>query len=376
MKKTLLFLALLASLNVSADEKKLPVFSLAWSEWPGWSVFGVAHELKLLDAAEGKTGPVEQKYGIDIVLKEMDYDSCIAAFGSGQVDASCLTNMDTLPGCTGRKAVGIFPNDTSNGGDMCITVGISNISDLKGKTVYGLEKSVSQYLFSRVLEQNSIPEDSVKWVNMDPGAAALAMQQGNKDYQAIVVWNPFCIQTLSTRKEAAKLFDSSAVPGEIIDMVIAGQDALDKPSGTDFATALTDVYFQVMSRLTAPETADDTLMMIGEKFSHLNLEQMKQVKAGTAYITTPSAAYDFFTGSEIRKTMERVVSFCVSHQVVEKAPVISFGSKEEAGASDFRFDPTFLKKLLPIPDPATMTIPAENIPETVIPPSTGEVKGD
>ena len=47
-----------------------PSFSLAWSEYPSWSVFGVAHAAKLIDGAAGKQGPIEQKWNVDIVLKE------------------------------------------------------------------------------------------------------------------------------------------------------------------------------------------------------------------------------------------------------------------------------------------------------------------
>ncbi|MDD2717807.1 MAG: hypothetical protein PHW04_18120 [Candidatus Wallbacteria bacterium] len=344
MFKTVLFLGIMLAVSMlQAAPAKVPAFTLAWSEWPGWSVFGVAHELKLIDGAVGKLGSLEVQYNIDIVLKEMDYDPCITAYGSSQVDAACLTNMDTLPGCLGRKSVAILPNDTSFGGDMCIVVGIDKLEDLKGKTVYGLEKSVSQYLFSRNLEMKNIPETDVKWINMDPGAAALAMQQSNPDYKAIVVWNPFCLQTLNTRKDAKVLFDSTTIPGEIIDLVVVGQDALDRDGGDRFAQAVIDAYYKVMEKLENKDTADKTLIMIGEKFSNLKLEEMKKVKTGTKYITTAKEAYDFFTSEKIKETMDKVVNFSLSHQVVDKKPVIGFGTKKVAPA-DFRFDPSYLAK--------------------------------
>ena len=49
-------------------------FSLAWSEYPSWSVFGVADEIGLINKAEGKKGTMEEKWGVDIVLKQLDYE--------------------------------------------------------------------------------------------------------------------------------------------------------------------------------------------------------------------------------------------------------------------------------------------------------------
>ena len=54
-------------------------FTLAWSEYPSWSVFGVADEAGLIDKDEGKKGTLEEKWGVDIVLKQLDYEPCLAA---------------------------------------------------------------------------------------------------------------------------------------------------------------------------------------------------------------------------------------------------------------------------------------------------------
>ncbi|MDP6892871.1 MAG: hypothetical protein QF731_06785, partial [Verrucomicrobiota bacterium] len=76
--------------------KEVPTFSLAWSEYPSWSVFGVADVTGILNGKKGELGPVEEKWGVDIVLKEAEYDPCIGMYGAGQCDAVCITNMDIL----------------------------------------------------------------------------------------------------------------------------------------------------------------------------------------------------------------------------------------------------------------------------------------
>src|SRR2546422_379555 len=52
---------------------KAPVFSLAWSEYPSWSVFGVASDKGLIDGRAGHLGRLEERYGVDIELKMLEY---------------------------------------------------------------------------------------------------------------------------------------------------------------------------------------------------------------------------------------------------------------------------------------------------------------
>ena len=84
--------------NSTTTTKEVPTFSLAWSEYPSWSVFGVADVTGILNGKKGELGPVEEKWGVDIVLKEAEYDPCLAMYGAGQCDAVCITNMDIFQG--------------------------------------------------------------------------------------------------------------------------------------------------------------------------------------------------------------------------------------------------------------------------------------
>ena len=105
------------SSGTTAGAAAPPSFSLAWSEYPSWSIFGVAHEMGLIDGDEGKLGTIEEKHNVDIVLKEAGYDSCLNMFTSKNCDAVCMTNMDALIVCPGRDGVAILPTSTSNGTD-------------------------------------------------------------------------------------------------------------------------------------------------------------------------------------------------------------------------------------------------------------------
>src|SRR5262245_21482571 len=266
-----------------------PSFSLAWSEYPSWSVFGVAHVYKLIDGRVGQQGPLEKKWNVDIVLKEAEYDPCLSMYGSSQCDAVCITDMDVLNPALTRPSVVILPTSTSHGADALIVANtITDIKQLKGKKVYGLAKSVSEYCFVRNLELLGEKESDFKFTNMDPGAAAVAMQQRQKDIEAIVVWNPFVLKTLNKRKDIKVLFDSTKIPAEIIDCVAVAQSSLDKPGGQDFAGAVIETYYEVNKMLADAKTRDETLVALGEKFSHLDLASMKTVVQQTKFYSTPS----------------------------------------------------------------------------------------
>lgn len=337
----LLLTMAVSSVSWAADE---PVFSLAWSEYPSWSVFGVAHEVKLIDKKAGELGPIEKKWGVDIELKEAEYDPCLALYAAGQTDAVCITNMDILNPALSRPGVAIMPTSTSFGADACIVPSdITEVKQLKGKKVRGLALSVSEYCFVRNLEELGEDPTEYNFVNMDPGAAALAMQQKQEGIDAIVVWNPFVLETLNTRKDTRVLFDSTTIPGEIIDMVVVAKSSLEKPGGKKFAAAVADTYYELNKRIEAPDTRDDTLIALGEKFSNLGLQSMRKVVQQTRFYSTPDAGVAVFTGAELKGIMKKVVKFCLDYEMVEEEPKIGYGSGVSGVA--LLFDPTFMQQV-------------------------------
>lgn len=321
-----------------------PSFSLAWSEYPSWSVFGVASDRGLIDGAKGKLGPIEKKYNVDIELKQADYDPCLQMYGSGATDAVCITNMDALNPALSRKSVLILPTSTSNGGDALIAVGVTDIKQLRRpKAVFGLAKSVSEYAFVRALQVKGEDPAQYDFRNMDPGAAAQAMQTRQKDIEAIMVWNPFVLQTLNVRPDAKVIVDSSVIPGEIIDAVVIARESLSKPGGDRFAKALIESYYEVCKMMADPKTADATFVALGAKFSSLDAAQMRKVCTQTLFYDTPAKGVEVVQGEAIKATMNKVVDFCIKAEIVPKKPLIAYGPFGTHADADLTFDPTFME---------------------------------
>ncbi|MEM6329062.1 MAG: hypothetical protein AAF790_02320 [Planctomycetota bacterium] len=317
-----------------------PSFSLAWSEYPSWSVFGVAHEKGLIDKAEGKMGEVEKKWGVDIVLVQADYDACLNQYGSSTVDAVCMTNMDSLAPATGRDSVAVLPTSTSAGADACVAVGAGSIEDLKGVPTFGLELSVSQYAFERCLEKKGLDPADYEFRNMDPANAAQAMQAGDAEVRSIMVWNPFVLQTLRDREGAKRMFDSTEIPEEIIDMVVVSKSALEKEGGDKFAKAVIDAFYRVNAMLADEATRPDTLTALGEKFSSLGVEDMEVVVTETQMYKTAEEGIALFEKADFQaKIMPMVVDFCVANKIVEEKPTVGFADT----AAQLNFDASYMK---------------------------------
>ena len=316
----------------SADS--VPQFQLAWSEYPSWSVFGVADQRGLVDGAAGKMGPIEKKWNVDIVLKQADYVPCLSFYASKAVDAVCVANIDALSPALARKSVAILPTSHSYGADACIVVGVADVKSLAKVKVYGLEASVSEYCFIRNLEVLGENPDDFQFVNRDPAAAATAMETNPQETKAIVVWNPFVMQTLKNNPDAQVLFDSRTIEEEILDLVVMGQDALEKPGGPEFASAVADMFYQVNELLAAPATQDATLQAIGAKFSDLTASEMKTVLDQTRMYGTRDAAQQLYDSTKLKEKMGVVVDFCVRNGNVESAPSLGFGG--DSGDLTFR----------------------------------------
>ncbi len=352
MRKLILGLAAVLSLSLpfmlgcGSKQTEAPTFSLAWSEYPSWSVFGVAQDKGLI--GKNGEGTIEKKYGIKINLKQADYDACITLFASGAVDANCQTNIDSLAPALGRNSVMIMPTSTSVGADACIAVGFDGSVDksnvvnyLKSKPTFGLEKSVSQYVFERNLSLmgTSLKSGDFNFRNMDPAAAAQAMQTGQPNINSIMVWNPFVLQTLRTRKDSKVLFDSSTIPEEVIDSIVVAKDVLDKPKGKEFAFAIMETYYEVCKMMEGPKS-DETYVALGAKFSNLNAEDMRTVCKQTRFYNSPKAGLALMRSYKFRdEVMPMVVNFGLEHKMIDKKPSVGYNDP----AAQLNFDDRYLE---------------------------------
>jgi len=176
-----------------------------------------------------------------------------------------------------------------------------SVKALKGRKVNLVELSVSHYLLSRALEMNGMSERDLTVVNTsDADIGSIFLSDTNA---AAVTWNPILLQ-LHSDKDAALVFDSSKIPGEIIDMMVvktAEPDTLKK--------ALTGAWYETMTIMSGKnKAAKEAIALMAKTAGGTVAEYEAQLKT-TAMFYTAAEATQFTTGAKLRDTMDYVRTF-------------------------------------------------------------------
>ncbi len=333
-------LAVATSVSMSAAqaaEKK--DFKVAWSIYVGWMPWGYASD----------TGIVKKwadKYGINIEVKQFnDYVESINQYTAGAYDAVTVTNMDALsiPSAGGVDTTAVIVGDFSNGNDAVILKGKDKLADIKGQNVNLVEFSVSHYLLARGLETVNLSEKDLKVINTSDADMAAAYK--TDDVTAVVTWKPI-VPTILASPDANKVFDSSQIPGEIIDLMVANTAVLkDNPK---FGKALVGIWYDTMKAMAEGTAAKEAM----GKGSGTDLKGFEDQLATTRMFSDPKEAVSFVTGAEIKKTSERVSTFLFDKGLLGKgaksagAIGVEFPDKSVFGDKanvKFRYDDTYMK---------------------------------
>jgi NitT/TauT family transport system substrate-binding protein len=331
--------------TVIAQQK--PSFTVGWSVYVGWDPYYYM-------AKSGILKKWADKYGINISIQRFDYAPSLDAFVAKNIDACVMTNMEALdmPAAAGVDTTAIIVGDYSNGNDAVIVRQNLGLAQIPGKQVLLVEKTVSQYLFERAMTMNGLESQikRVKYVNTsDSDIAAAFLTDSSKP--VVVTWKPMVSQ-IAKAKDTKIVFNSSQIPGEILDLLVTRTDILNRPdgSGQKFAKAMAGAWYEVMSQMTAAGS-DKVLTSIAEA-SKDTLASYKEQLSTTQMFYTPQSAVQITASPDLRKTMDLVRQFCFSHGLLgdkTKSPddvAIQFPDGSVLGKQDrvrFRFSTTYMQ---------------------------------
>ena len=310
--KTCIVLALAGVFFVpDAAIAQKPSFTVGWSVYVGWDPYYYM-------AKSGILRKWADKYGINIKVQRFDYAPSLDAFVSKNIEACVMTNMEALdmPAAAGIDTTAIVVGDYSNGNDAVMVRHDLNLAQVPGKQVMLVEKTVSQYLFERAMAINGLGEQirKVKYLNTsDSDIAAAFITDSSKE--VVVTWKPLVSQ-IAKAKGVKTIFNSSQIPGEILDLLVVRTDVLKRPdgSGQKFAKALAGAWYEVMAQMSKPASpeTDKVLGSIGEA-SQDTVASYKEQLSTTHMFYTPQAAAQMAAAPDLRKTMDLVRTFCFTH---------------------------------------------------------------
>ncbi|NJN48809.1 MAG: ABC transporter substrate-binding protein [Alkalinema sp. RL_2_19] len=187
---------------------------IGYSIWPGYESLYLARDL----------GYYKEKS-----VRLVNYPSnseIIRAFRNGDLDVATLTMYEALLTAeTNPEVKVVLVMDSSHGADVVLgQPNMQSLKDIQGKRV-GLESgALGAFVFTRAFEQAELDATGIKLVSLGVSEHETAFKSGLVD--AIVTYEPTRSKLIS--KGAKLLFDSSKIPGEIIDVLVVHDQVIRK----------------------------------------------------------------------------------------------------------------------------------------------------
>ena len=340
----LLLLAWLAGYSTGGAAAERTSFNVAWSIYVGWMPWDYADRSGILKKWA-------DKYGIKIKLTQVnEYVESINQYTAGGFDACAMTNMDTLtiPAVGGVDSTVLIVNDFSNGNDGVVLKGKGKtLADIKGQKVNLVELSVSHYLLARALASAGMRERDLKVVNTSDADIVAAFSAPATT--AVVAWKPQLSAVLAAA-DAQLVFDSSKIPGEILDFMVAKTEVL--KANPKLGKALVGAWYETMTLMFKNDAPARDALAAMAKASGTDLAGFRAQLATTHVFATPTEAYEFMTSDTVVKSMDLVRKFSFDHGILGRgAPSadvvgIQFPAGKTLGDTrnlKMRFDPALTK---------------------------------
>ncbi len=331
----------LAALPAAAQNARSE-FTVCWSIYVGWMPWGWIQDSGIMDKWA-------DKYNIDIEIVQInDYVESINQYTAGAYDGCSMTNMDALsiPAGGGVDTTALIVGDFSNGNDGIVLKDKTALADIAGQNVNLVELSVSHYLLARALDSVGLTERDLTVVNTSD--ADMVAAYASSDVTSVVTWNPL-LSEIMAMPGSAKVFDSSQIPGEIIDMMVVNTETL--AENPDFGKALVGAWYEAMTVMSGSDEAAVAARTAMAMASGTDLAGFDAQLATTQMFYTPADAVAFTGGAELKTTMDYVRTFLFDHGILgTNAPSADFvgiafpdGSiLGDAGNVKLRFDPAVM----------------------------------
>ncbi|WP_421723830.1 putative urea ABC transporter substrate-binding protein [Bauldia sp.] len=333
--------ASLAAPTAFAEEKT--DFKVCWSIYVGWMPWGYLQD-------SGIMAKHAEKYGIDVEIVQInDYVESINQYTAGEYDGCSMTNMDALsiPAAGGVDTTALIIGDFSNGNDGIVLKEQETLAEIEGQNVNLVELSVSHYLLARALDSVELREADITVVNTSD--ADIVAAHTTPDVTAVVTWNPL-LSEIEAMPGSNKVFDSSAIPGEIIDIMMVNTETL--AANPDFGKALVGAWYELMSIMSQDDEAGIAARTAMAEASGTDLAGYDAQLATTQMFYDPADAVAFTNEEKLIDTMKFVAEFLFTHGILgEGADSPDFvgmafpGGKTLGDTNNIklRFDPSYME---------------------------------
>jgi NitT/TauT family transport system substrate-binding protein len=150
----------------------------------------------------------------------------LRAYRNGTIDGMVISLDELL----GLAADGFDPRivavvDVSNGADVVVgRAGMGSMRDLRGKLVAVESSALGAFVLARALAVNGMQQSDVNVVHLESNEQPAAFEKGEVD--GAVTFDPFRARLLNAGGKT--LFDSTQIPGEIVDLLAIRASVIEK----------------------------------------------------------------------------------------------------------------------------------------------------
>lgn len=196
--------------------KEPPPLRVGTNVWPGYETFYLARSLGYYDHTP---------------IRLVDYPSGteeVKAYRNKEIEAAGISiDQALILAATQPELRIVVVMDVSEGGDVILgKPEISNLLALKGKKVGVESTALGAFIITRALEQKGMSLKDVKIVSLEVSEHERAFKNGAVD--AVVTFGPARAKLLAVG--AKVLFDSSQIPGEIVDVLVVREELITSQS--------------------------------------------------------------------------------------------------------------------------------------------------
>jgi len=307
LKTICLLLALVigssAALRSEAQAADKKTFKIGWSIYIGFMPLAWMQQTGVLKKWA-------DKYGIDIQLVLVnDYVGSVNQFIGGDLDAVGIAGMDalTMPAAGGVDTSIFLITDYSNGNDVLLSKKAKTVPELKGEQVYMVQYSVSHYLVNRALTMNNMAVTDVKPVNISDAEISAAFIS-QPDVVNVASWKPMTVDMLKSVPGSAAIFDSSKIPGEIMDTFVAKTETMKEHP--ELAKAFVGAWYEAMALYKAQDAATDKMKDLMASAMGTDRPGLQGQLDTTFFFETPDAAEKFLSAKSSNEIWDKVRTFC------------------------------------------------------------------
>ena len=203
---------LLEFVFVSCVKEAPPPLRVGTNIWPGYESLYLARNLGYYDNTS---------------IRLVDYPSSseiIRAYRNGDLEVAAITMDETLSLVETQPNIRVvLITDVSNGADVILgKPEIKSLKDLKGRRVGVESTALGAFVITRALEQVDLSPKDVQIVSLGVSEHERAFKQGTVD--AVVTFEP--VRSNLLKSGAKLLFDSTQIPGEIVDVLVVRKELL------------------------------------------------------------------------------------------------------------------------------------------------------